>query len=111
MLKKICLICAAVVITWVTLLILMWAGFAIDKTLLAILMGMSVGAIATKYGQNLIWKTLIVIFGLPIVWYVVNERLIYAIILLGVILFSLLFSIKLNSKKGVQQADKFKDCC
>ena len=112
MLKKICLICAAVVITWVTLLILMWAGHSIDKTLLAILMGMSVSAIATKYGQNLIWKTGIVVLGLPLTWSLINNKFIYAgVLFAAIVLLTLIFSIKLNSKKGVQQADIFKDCC
>lgn len=111
MLKKICLICAAVVITWVTLLILMWLGYAIDKTLIAILMGMSVGAIATKYAPNMMTKSLVVILGLPLVWLTVNNQLGYAILVLIIILLGLLLIAKINSKKGAQQVDRFKDCC
>lgn len=111
MFKKICIICAAVVISWVTMLVLMWSGFAVDKTILATLMGMSVGAIATKYAEGLVWKALIVLLGLPMVWYTVNDKFAYAVILFAAILLSFLFNIRLNSKKGLEPADRFKDCC
>jgi len=111
MFKNICLICAATVLAWVTMLILMWSGFAIDKILLATLMGMSVGAIATKYAQGLVWKTVIVILGLPFIWFTVNGRPLSAGILFGVILLSWLLSVKFSNKKGLQQTDRFKDCC
>jgi len=111
MLKKICIICAAVVLTWVTLLVLMWLGYAVDKTLIAILMGMSVGAIATKYASNMTTKSLIVVLGLLLVWLTLNNQLGYAALVLIAILLSLFITAKINSKKGAQQVDRFKDCC
>ena len=111
MFKKICLICAAVVLAWLSMLILMWFGFAVDKILLATLMGMSVGAVATKYAPGFGWKTLTVILGLLLVWSALNEKFVYAAAALGLILLTLLFSVKLNNKKGAQQPDRFKDCC
>ena len=115
-LKKVCFICAAVVITWAGMLIWMWSGHNIDKILLAILMGTSVGAIATRYAQNMIWKSLIVILSIPAVWYAVQDQLdTAAIFIFLIILPSIYFNSKLNSpageQKGVQQEDRFKDCC
>lgn len=111
-LKKICPICAVVVITWSAMLVWMWTGHNIDKTLLAILMGMSAGAIATKYGHNIVWKSLMVILSVPAVWYVTKDEPGTAAIFLGLIILpSIYFNSKLNTKKGVQQADRFKDCC
>lgn len=108
---NICIICALVVLSWVILLVLMWLGFAVDKTILVTLMGMSVGAVATKYAQGLVWKALIVLLGLPMIWSVVNDKLLFAAILFAAILLSFLFNIRLNNKKGLEQADRFKDCC
>ncbi|MBX4205222.1 MAG: hypothetical protein KW788_03510 [Candidatus Doudnabacteria bacterium] len=111
-LKKICPICAVVVITWTAMLIWMWTGHNVDKTILAILMGMSAGAIGTKYGQNMIWKTLMVILSVPAVWYVTKDQPGTAAIFLGLIVLpSIYFNTTLNPRKGVPQADKFKDCC
>ncbi len=111
-LRKICLICASVVITWTGMLVWMWSGHSVDKVLLATLMGMSAGAIATKYGQNMFWKSLMVLFSVPAVWYVTHDRIGMALVFLGLIILpSIYFNSKLNVKKGVQQSDKFKDCC
>jgi hypothetical protein len=111
-LKKICPICAVVVTTWVAMLIWIWTGHSADRTLLAILMGMSAGAIATKYGQNMVWKTLMLILSVPAIWYVTKDQPgTAAIFLVLIILPSIYFNTKLNTKKGLQQTDKFKDCC
>lgn len=111
-LKKICPICAAVVLTWSGMLVWMWTGHNVDKSLLAIFMGMSAGAIATKYGQNIIWKSLMVIFSAPLIWYTLKgQPWTAAVFLVLVILPALLFNSKLNGKKGEPQSDKFKDCC
>ena len=112
MLKKICLICAAVVISWSVMLGLMWSGYAVDRTLLAILMGMSVGAVATKYNFGLVWKSATVVLGLAGVWYLINDNPVYGLLALGaLVLLTILFKFKLNDKKEVPQSDRFKDCC
>ena len=109
--KKICPICAAVVITWAGMLVWMWSGHEVDKILLATLMGMSVGAIATKYGQNKIWKSAMVILAVPLVWFALKDQPGTAAVFLGLIILpSLYFNSKLNMK-GDQQSDRFKDCC
>ena len=109
--RKICPICLAVVIAWATALILKWAGFKIDNLILGILMGASVGAAATKYGQNMVWKICFVLLGMPAIWFLINNQFIPAIILFVLLaLLTIYFNSKLN-KKGEPQADKFKDCC
>src|SRR3989344_3178232 len=40
--KEFCVICAAVSLTWITLLILSWLEIFNDKTIIALLMGMSI---------------------------------------------------------------------
>lgn len=111
-LKRICPICATVVIAWSGMLVWMWTGHVVDKVLLALLMGMSAGAIATKYGQNMIWKSLMVILAVPAIWLVAKDRpAIAAIFIVLIILPSVYFNSKLNAKKGALQADRFKDCC
>lgn len=107
---KVCPICAGVVITWIALLVLMLSGKAIDRTSLAILMGMSVGALATKYEINLIWKSAVVLLGLPLVWFLINNMIGYSVgFLIGIVILTLFF--KINQKKGSKQYDRFKDCC
>ncbi len=112
MLKKICLICAVVVVLWVGLLLWRWTGHSIDQILLATLLGMSAGAIATKYGRNMIWKTLMVILAIPTVLFITKDQLGTGLIFLGLIILpSIYFNSKLNIKKGEPQSDKFEDCC
>jgi len=111
MLKKICLICAAVVMTWMALLVLLALGYNVDRTLLAALMGMSIGAIATKYVEGLFWKTYLVVLGLPMVWFMANGNFKYGLMFLAIILLRFIFTVKLNPKKGAPQPDRFKDCC
>ncbi len=109
--KKICPICAAVVIAWLGMLIWMWSGHAVDKILLAALMGMSTGAIATKYLQNIAGKTLVVALAVPLIWFAAQGQSGKAAIFLGLIILpSWYFNSKLN-KKGEQSVDRFKDCC
>ena len=109
---KVCPICAAVVITWASMLILMLSGYNIDKTILAILLSMSIGSLATKYNFGLMWKTGMVVLGLPAGWYLVNDKFSYTIgLFIGMILLTLLFRLKLNNKRGMQQTDRFKECC
>ncbi len=109
-LKNICIICAAVVITWLALLVMMWMGFNIDKIILATLMGMSVGAIATKYAHNMFQKIGITVFGFLTVWQLMNNQVDFALVFLAAsILINLPFIIK--PKKGDAAPDRFKDCC
>lgn len=111
-LTNICPICAAVVIAWLTGLVLMWLGFGVDKILVGILIGMSVGALATKYDWGRAWKAGMVILGGSAAWSLLNNKLVYAVILLVTLaLLAALFKFKLNPKKGAQQSDRFKDCC
>lgn len=111
--RKICPICALVVIAWLCLLIWMWTGHFVDKVLLAILMGMSAGAIATKHGRNMVWKSIMVLLSIPAIWYLIHDQLGTATIFIGLIILpsSIYFNFTLSNKKGVQQADRFKGCC
>src|SRR3989344_5586521 len=84
--KKICPICAAVVIGWVAMLVWMWSGHAVDKILLAILMGMSAGAIATKYGHNVVWKSLMVFLAFPGVWFAAKDQPGPVLVFLGLVI-------------------------
>jgi hypothetical protein len=111
-LRNICPICAVVVITWTGLLVWRFTGHNIDTILLATLMGMSAGAVATKYGQNKIWKTLMVVLAVPAVLFVTRDQLGTGLIFLGLIILpSLYFNSRLNLKKGEPPSDRFKDCC
>ena len=93
------------------MLVWMWSGHAVDRILLAILMGMSGGAITTKYVENIFWKTLTVILAVPTIWFIVKDQPGIAAVFFGLIILpSFYFNSRLNTK-GVQQADRFKDCC
>lgn len=111
---KFCPICAAVVLTWAGLVVWMLLGRNVDQIVLATLVGMSIGATATKYDLNLIWKTGIVIFGLLAVWHLLNGNTSYSAVFLGAIILLTVASIIIkpskNKAKGSEK-DKFEDCC
>ncbi len=110
--RKICPICAVVVITWVSMLLWLWTGHTVDRVLLALLMGMSAGAVATKYGHDMVWKSAMVILAIPAIWFATKDQPGTALIFLAlVILPTVYFNFKLNDKKGAPQPDRFKDCC
>lgn len=111
---EVCPICAAVVLTWAGMLGLMLLGYNLDKTILTILISMSVGATATRYKLGLPWKIGIVVLGLPLVYYIINGNLVYsAILATAIILMTLFFGFRIKPKGENQHSkeDRFKDCC
>lgn len=76
---KICAICAAVSLTWVSLIILKLIGYTIDKLILGILMGQSIVGIMYYIEKKMKNKLLlsfsrlfIIAFGTLIVYYVIK---------------------------------------
>lgn len=75
---KFCAICATIVSTWAILLVLKLNEFAIDKTILAILMGQSItGAVyflerKRSKKRLLLMKPLIILLGTLIVYWIVS---------------------------------------
>ena len=71
-----CPICAGVVITWVIGLIASYLNAAwVNPVFVGLLMAGSIGALADKYGtqMGLIWKSLLVVIGLPAVYFVMEK--------------------------------------
>lgn len=89
--------------------------FRLNNLFLAILIGISLGASTEKFGKRfgLGWKVAMVLLGAPAVYYVVQNKLEYAIYLLLAMLFiTVLLTLQFSSKssKGAYK-DTFKDCC
>ena len=107
-----CPICAAVVLAWSVLLILMLLGQEIDRALMVILMSMSLGALAEKFSMKLglAWKSGMVVLGLPMLWFLFNDRIANASWFLFLLIILTLFK-AYKSKKGTMRTDRFKDCC
>ncbi|MBX4187056.1 MAG: hypothetical protein KW802_02225 [Candidatus Doudnabacteria bacterium] len=111
-LRRICPICAVVVLTWSTMLVWMWTGHGVDKIFLATLMGMSAGAIATKYAQSLALKSGTILLAAPAIWFLLKNRAAIGVLLVaGMVLLYLFFNSKIKGKGEPQNVDKFKDCC
>ena len=78
---KICAICATVVSTWIGLLLLKLIGFDVSQIIIAVLMGQSVAgfmyflerrAESTKNKKLLLIKTLVILFGTLIVYWIIS---------------------------------------
>lgn len=112
----VCPICAATVVTWISALIGIYLNlFKVNNFLLAILIALSLGAGAEKFASKfgLWWQVLMVLSGVPAIYYLVQGKLTTAIyflmaLLFGTVLLNLQFSAK--SSKGYYK-DTFKDCC
>lgn len=61
--KKVCALCGAVTMVWITLLLLLWTGIYTNKTMVALLMGGSVVGILYSAEQHL--KERLKLFRLP----------------------------------------------
>lgn len=132
--KKICAICAAVSLTWLSLLILKFSGFKIDNLVIAILMGQSVVGLMTKTekyfqekGLPKFWliRILIITGGTLFVYWLLKEKyallipLLIAAALLLPFFFSLInqadFKKPKNSKnyqKAISKLEKMmENCC
>lgn len=105
--KKFCPICAAVVVTWIALFVLLRLGFNVDTTLLAILMGMSVGAIAAKYAAGMAQKTGMVILGGGGALALINNKIGPGLLLIA----ATLALIGYKRQKNLPKPDRFEDCC
>lgn len=114
-LVKVCPICAGVVITWLIGIfgIYTHASWA-NPLIIAILMGASLGALADKYGSRfgIIWKSGVVILGLPAIYLLVQNRFWTGLVFLAAIFaLTLVLSKPSSSNKSDQNHDLFKNCC
>ncbi len=113
--KKICPICAAVVLAWLAGLVTLYSGATwLDPLIVGILMGASLGALAEKYGGKLgfWWKTLFVVLGLPAIYFMIEKDLAKGLgMLLILAVVTLLFRKTETDRAGVGKKDLFKNCC
>lgn len=111
---KVCPICAGVVITWVLGMygILTHAAWA-NPLITAILLGASLGAIADKHGSKfgIIWKSSLVVLGLPAIYFLVQNELWKSLALLAVLCAITLVKYKPGSPGKNSSHDLFKNCC
>lgn len=110
----VCPICAGVVITWVGGIVALYYGSSwANPMIITILMGASMGALADKYGNRfgLLWKTVVVLLGLPAIYLLVQKSLWQGS---GLVILLILITILLQKKNTPTLRDKkdlFKDCC
>lgn len=115
---KVCAICGAVSLTWLTLLVLKFLfGIEINTLILGILMGESVTGImylfetkAKEYKKNkLLWlKVFIIIIGTGMVYLLLTQGFSLAFIFLSVVavVLAIFILIKLRSKKSKKVVNK-----
>jgi len=131
---KICAICGAVSLTWITLLILTYLGFAIDPLIIGILMGESVTGIMYLFERKIKSKNKSHLLGLKIFIILLGTALVYFLLTYGlhlvtlvtfglIILFILLVHSAVHNKfkhdfhgKGISQKikkleEQFEHCC
>lgn len=107
---KICSICAAVSLTWITIIILKTIGIEIDNLLPGILMGESITGIMylfenkakEKSQNNILWlKVVIILLGTLLVYLFLTKGLSleFIITLIISIILAIVINIKLNKKK------------
>lgn len=121
----VCPICAGSFLTWVGLVGAYFAGYTVDLTIPAILMGGSVVGIASALeknsrrpaGASLFFKTLFIPAGFVAAYSVLERQwvvLLFAVVIL--VLLSLVFSFLRDTadspQKGSSELEKrMKDCC
>jgi hypothetical protein len=107
-----CPICIATVLTWgIGLVGLLFKWFDLDPTLIALLMAISLGAFIDKYGGRfgVVWKTLIVLAGLPAVYWISQQEIMKAVYMgIGIGLITFLYYV-FGKEKNIN--DKFRECC
>ncbi|QQS23266.1 hypothetical protein IPM19_01730 [bacterium] len=110
----VCPICAGVVITWLIGVVGIYTGQEwANPLIVAILLGASLGALADKYGSRfgLVWKTLMVLIGLPAVYFIVQENLWFGLgLVAGLVILTLVFG-KNTANHKPHNKDLFKECC
>ena len=110
----VCPICAGVVITWVGGVVALYFGaWWANPMIIAILMGASMGAIADKYGNKfgLLWKSAVVLLGLPAIYFLVQKLLWQGLGLVVIFLILTVFLYRSNKEVSSDKKDLFKDCC
>jgi hypothetical protein len=117
--KNMCVICGAVVLTWVTLLVLLWLGKFENKVLLALLMGES--TLGVFYLVESQVRSNLKLFRLPFLLTLITiaysvimmpSDLLDVLIFLSIlwILFSLIYFYRGNGKVGTL-LKKLVECC
>lgn len=110
---KSCPVCAAALLTWGIGLTAFYLGASwADPLFIALLMGMTVGALAEKFGNRFgfVWKTFFVLFCSAGIYFLFEKEPVKAGILLSaVVLATLFFLSSFPSARGL--VDKFNDCC
>lgn len=110
----ICPICAGVVVTWLAGIVGIYSNQTwADPLLVAILLGASLGALADKYGSKfgLVWKTLMVLIGLPAVYYIVQQKLWLGLGFVVALIVLTLLSRRNSATANPHRQDLFKECC
>lgn len=111
--KKICAVCAAVSLTWLSLLVLWFAGLEIELLLIAILMGQSIVGIMYKSEEYFkqkklrrFWfaRLLIIVLGTLFVYFLLKEQwpAFLAVIIVGLLLTA--FFLPLTQEKKTEKA-------
>lgn len=127
--RKVCAICAAVSLTWISLLVLKLAGFHIDILIIAILMGQSVVGLMVELEKifekkklQKFWlvRILVIIGGTLFVYWLLKEQ--YSLLLLLVIASFLSLPVVLTvvtpkessskkDKKAISKLEKLMESC
>ena len=110
----VCPICAAVVITWIVGGVGLYANQSwADPLIIAILLGASLGALADKYGSRLglLWKSLMVLIGLPAIYFTIQKKPLLGLGLLLILAVITIFSGRNRQSGNSHRKDLFKECC
>ncbi|MBI4363373.1 MAG: hypothetical protein HY545_00815 [Candidatus Doudnabacteria bacterium] len=98
-----CPTCVATILVWLILLLGIYFNiFSADAQLVAILMAISLGAGIERFGPKygLWWKTLMVVLGVPAVYFLAFEELLTSIYFLLAILFlTAIFNLTFTKKE------------
>ncbi len=110
--KRICPICIGVSASWLIGLVLYYSGIYTDQTVLAILMGASLGAVVTLYGKSwgLLMKSVVFLVGFPTVYYLIQKDVAKAVI--GMMALTVCIVLAHVFKQSLPPgSDAFDSCC
>ncbi len=114
---RVCPVCAGVTGTWMLLFLARLAGFPIDNTILALLMGGTAVGIAYRH-PSLLFKTIAISLGFVIGYGIVTNQLVMAgITILAYLIFAGLFFLKNSPVKKETKASveifkkQMENCC